>query len=234
LGNLLHALGRRAEATILAWNFFTDFSPGEPVGEPEYFRPGHIDRILEQLRTDYLDCLVMVPLGDPEQNQRQEELIIKWRERGYVRSLGLWISDPAIVERYRSKNPFQFAIRPFNVLTADDAPVLASCRTCGWETLATSPFFRGWQLDKMVAEASTRGYGDAEALRSVVADLMLRFSLFQRDVSRVIVAMRRIEWVARNLESVARGPLNDEERRWLQRLRPVATRRGWWHRLRRN
>src|SRR5207245_5590621 len=30
LGNVLHALGRRGEATILAWNFFTDFSPGDP------------------------------------------------------------------------------------------------------------------------------------------------------------------------------------------------------------
>lgn len=86
----------------------------------------------------------------------------------------------------------------------------------------------------MVAEASARGYGDAETLRPLVADMMLRFSLFQRDVSRVIVAMRKIEWVARNLESVARGPLTDEE----TSLAPVLARargqeEGWWHRLRR-
>jgi len=234
LGNVLHALGRREEATILAWNFFTDFSPGEPVGEPEYFRPSHIDCILEQLRTTYVDCLVLVALDDPEENQRQEELVIEWRRKGYVRSLGLWISDPAIIEHHRSGNPFQFAIRPFNVATDDAAPLFAACRMCGWETLATSPFFRGWELDKIIAEASARGYGDAEILRPLVADLMLRFSLFQRDVSRVIVAMRKIEWVVRNLESVARGPLTAVEHRWLQRLRgPAAKKKAWLQRLHR-
>jgi aryl-alcohol dehydrogenase-like predicted oxidoreductase len=176
LGNVLHALGRREEATILAWNFFTDFSPGEPVGKPEYFRPSHIDCILEQLRTAYVDCLVLVALDDPEENQRQEELVIEWRRKGYVRSLGLWISDPAIIERHRSGNPFQFAIWPFNVATDDAAPLFAACRMCGWETLATSPFFRGWELEKMIAEASARGYGDADTLRPLVADLMLRWT----------------------------------------------------------
>jgi len=82
LGNVLHALGRREEATILAWNFFTDFSPGEPVGEPEYFRPSHIDCILEQLRTTYVDCLVLVALDDPEENQRQGEVGVEGRGKG--------------------------------------------------------------------------------------------------------------------------------------------------------
>jgi hypothetical protein len=63
---------------------------------------------------------------------------------------------------------------------------------------------------------------------------MLRFSLFQRDVSRVIVAMRKIEWVVRNLESVARGPLTAVEHRWLQRLRgPAAKKKAWLQRLHR-
>jgi aryl-alcohol dehydrogenase-like predicted oxidoreductase len=233
LGNVLQALGRRAEATILAWNFFTDFSPGEPVGGPEYFRPGHIDRILEQLRTEYLDCLVMIDLDDPEKNQRQQELVIEWQRRGYVRSLGLWISDPAIVECYPSKNPFQFAFRALNVATDDASSVFASCKTRGWETIATSPFFRGWELDRIIAKASVHGYGDAETLRPLVADMMLRYSLFQRDVSRLIVAMRKIEWVTRNLESVARGPLTDEERLQLQGLREPVAKKNWRCRLRR-
>ena len=82
LGKALNALGRRDEATILAWNFFKSFSPGDSVGEAEYYRPQHIEIILEELRTAYVDCLVMVPLDDPEENQRQEELLIEWqRER---------------------------------------------------------------------------------------------------------------------------------------------------------
>jgi aryl-alcohol dehydrogenase-like predicted oxidoreductase len=232
LGRLLQTLGRRDDAMILAWNFFTDFTPGDPVGGPEPYRPGHIDLILEQLRTTWVDCLVVVPMGDPEEDQRQVELASEWRRKGYARSLGLWAEDAAIVERYPGERPFRFAIRPFNVMTADAAAMFAACKRAGWDTLATSPFHRGWELDRMVATASAHRYGAAEALRPVLADAMLRFSVFQPGVDRVIVAMRRVEWVARNLESVARGPLTARERRWLGRLRRVAAgQRRWWHRL---
>ena len=234
LGNVLEVLGRRAEATILAWNFFTEFAPGDPVGEAECYRPNHIDVILEQLRTNYVDCLVVVPLADAEENRRQEEQVIEWQRKGYVRSLGLWVSDPAMIKRYVNENPFQFAVRPFNITTEEDAPVFASCKMSGWETLATSPFVRGWELDKMIAEASARGYGEAKTLRPVLADLMLRFSLFQSNVDRVIVAMRKVEWVGRNLESVAKGPLTADEHRWLQQVQLLGRKNlGWWQRLRR-
>lgn len=232
LGRVLHDLGRRPEASILAWNFFTDFAPGEAVGGPDYFRPDHIDLMLEQLRTDYLDGLVLVLLDDPEQNRRQQELVIEWMRRGYVRSLGLWISDPAVIERCGLDDCFQFAVRPFNVTTDDAAAIFAQCRARGWETLATSPFFRGWELDRMVAEAVKRHCGEPDALRRRVADLMLRYTLFQPDVGRVVVAMRRPEWVERNLESVARGPLTDEELGWLRTLRAAtAGNARWWRRL---
>jgi aryl-alcohol dehydrogenase-like predicted oxidoreductase len=234
LGNLLEALGRRAEATILAWNFFTEFAPGDPVGEPEYYRPNHLDIILEQLRTDYVDCLVVVPLADDEKNQQQKQQVMEWQRKGYVRSLGLWVSNPAIIKRYGNENPFQFAVRPFNITTATEAPIFASCKLCGWETIATSPFVRGWELERIIAEASARGYGEASTLRSVLADLMLRFSLFQGNVDRVIVGMRKVEWVLRNLESVVKGPLTTEERRWLRQVQlPGRKNHRWWQRLRR-
>ncbi len=232
LGKVLHALGRRDEATILAWNFFTDFGPNDPVGEAGYYSPGHMDIILEQLRTSYVDCLVVVPLDHPEKNQEQEELLLGWQRQGYVRSLGLWVADPAIIEPYRNKNSFRFAIRPFNITTDDAGPVFAACKMSGWQTLATSPFFRGWELDRIVAEASARGYGHVETLRPRLADLMLRFSLFQRGVDRVIVAMRKVDWISRNLESVSRGPLTGAEHLLLQRLRkPAARKDHWWQRL---
>jgi aryl-alcohol dehydrogenase-like predicted oxidoreductase len=234
LGNVLHTLGRRSEATILAWNFFTDFSPDDRPAEPEYYRPDHIDVILEQLRTDYVDCLVVIPLDDPEENQRQEDLLIEWRRKGYVRSLGLWIRDPAIIERFRHGNPFRFAIRPFNITTDEAAPVFAACKRLGLETLATSPFGRGWVLDRMIAAASARGYGDAETLRPIMADLLLRFSLFQPDVDRVIIGMRKVEWIRQNVESVSNGALRLGEQRRLQRLRRLTLRKHrWWQRFRR-
>jgi aryl-alcohol dehydrogenase-like predicted oxidoreductase len=215
LGNALSTLGSRGEVSILAWNFFKKFSPGDAVGEAEYYRPHHIEIILDELRTAYVDCLVMVPLDDLEENQRQEELLLEWQRKGYARSLGLWISNPLLIERYRSRNPFRFAVRPFNVTTNDAPSVFAACKKLGWETLATSPFARGWELDRRIAQASSRGRVDTETLRSRMADLMLRFSLFQRDVDRVIVAMRKVEWISRNLASVSRGPLTARERRRL-------------------
>jgi hypothetical protein len=81
----------------------------------------------------------MLPLEDPEENQRQEELLIEWQRKGYARTLGLWISDPLFIDRYRLRNPFKFAIRPFNVTTSDAASIFAACKRSGWETLATSP-----------------------------------------------------------------------------------------------
>lgn len=233
LGDILHALGRRDEAKILAWNFFRDFSRGDDCGPPEYYRPEHIDLILEQLRTSYVDCLVVVPLDDAEQNRRQMELMVEWRRKGYTRSLGIWVGEQAPIGSQETREAFRFAIRPFNVTTDDAAPAFAAYKAAGWETIATSPFFRGWELDRIVTQASDRGHGDNESLRPVVADLMLRFSLFQRDVDRVIVAMRKAEWVTRNLESVARGPLTVEERRFLERMSGVArTKPRWWQRLR--
>lgn len=234
VGKALHALGRRNEARILAWNFFTDFSPGDPVGEPEYYRPGHIDAILEQLQSVYVDALVVVPLNDLEENHRQQELVTEWQKKGYVRSLGLWISNPAVMKHHAKENPYRFAIRPYNITTQGAASVFTACKARGWETFATSPFFRGWELDRIITEASARGYGDPETLRPVVADLMLRYSLFQLDVDRVVVAMRKVQWITRNLESVARGPLTAEEHRWLQQLRGFGSKkRRWWQRLRR-
>lgn len=230
LGKVLNDLGRRDEATILAWNFFTDFGPGDGVGEPEYYHPGHIDIILEQLRTDYVDCLVVLPLDNSEKNNRQIELVIEWRGKGYVRSLGLWVENPAMIKLSQAANPFRFAIRPFNITAKDAAPVFAAYKTAGWETLATSPFVRGWKLDQIIAEASSRGYGEGNTLRPVLADLMLRFSLFHGNVDRVIVAMRNVEWINRNLESVCRGPLTAPELSWLQSLSADRKRR-WWQRL---
>ena len=233
LGNVFQAIGRRNEATILAWNFFTDFSPDDQPTGPEYYRPHHINIILEQLRTDHVDCLVAIPLNDAEQNQRQEELLIEWQRKGYVCSLGLWIQDPAMIEPFRDDNPFRFAIRPFNITTDEAAPIFAACKMAGWVTLATSPFRRGWELDRTISAASAAGYGEVEVLRPIVADLMLRFVLFQRDIDRVIIGMRKIEWIERNLESVSKGPLTADEHRWLQRLRALTLKKHrWWQRVR--
>ena len=107
-------------------------------------------------------------------------------------------------------------VRPCNVTTPDAAPAFAACKALGWETLACSPFVRGWELDKVAGKAGGMAKED-------VADLMLRYSLFAPSVDRLIVAMRRPEWAARNVASWRRGPLTTAEQERLKALTTKVT-----------
>jgi aryl-alcohol dehydrogenase-like predicted oxidoreductase len=220
LGRALEALGRRDEATIIAWNFMKDLEPGDDLDRPVEFQPHHLDRILEQLRSDRVEYLVLHELdgGTPDEHNRQEELAVTWRKKGYVDHLGVWDPKEDAPEKYGADNPYSFMVRPFNVKTKEAAPAFAACKGLGWQTFACSPFIRGWELDRLVENAlKSEDEGESE-IRAQLADLLLRFSLFQPNVDRLITAMRRVEWVERNAASAAKGPLSDDEREYLERL----------------
>ena len=102
-------------------------------------------------------------------------------------------------------------VRPYNVTTPDAGPAFAACQALGWQTLACSPFVRGWQLERLIQRAGQEN-------RACLADHMLRYALFASHVDRLIVSMRQIGWVRANVESVRRGPLNEEERMWLEQI----------------
>jgi aryl-alcohol dehydrogenase-like predicted oxidoreductase len=106
LGNALRALGRRDEATILAWNFFTDFSPDGHVGGPEYYRPGTSTSSWSSSRPRTWTALIVVPVDDPEENQRQQELLVEWQRKGYVRFPRALGRDRPLVANEREDNPF--------------------------------------------------------------------------------------------------------------------------------
>jgi aryl-alcohol dehydrogenase-like predicted oxidoreductase len=217
LGRALKALGRRDEAVIIAWNFFTDFGPGQPVGGPEPYRPHHLAVLLEQLQTDRIDGLVVHPVEDPRQNRAQLELARAWQAAGRVRWLGTWHPGADAESAFGADNACQFMVRPLNLSTRDAGPAFAAAKRLGWQTLACSPFVRGWELDRLAANAARAGAATAEQARARLADHLLRYSLHHPDVDRLIVAMRRAEWVARNAASARAGPLSEEERAWLLR-----------------
>jgi hypothetical protein len=101
----------------------------------------------------------------------------------------------------------------------DATEVFRAGRRLGWLNFACTPFGRGWTLDRLVEQEGRTG--DA-GFRASLADLMLRYSLFSPEVDRLIVAMRKPEWVAPNAASVRRGPLREEERVWLlERVAPA-------------
>ena len=218
LGRALEGLGRGDEATIIAWNFFVDFGADEEVGGPAAYQPHHIEQMLEQLRTDRIECLVVHEAGDEAENRRQEELAVSWKERGLVGRLGVWCPGSDAAEKFGTDNPYSFMVRPYNVTTGEGGPAFAACKELGWETLACSPFVRGWWLDKLVERARQVHSGEVEDPRGKLADLMLRRSLFAPNVDRLIVAIRRTEWVAANLASASRGAPTAQEDEWLDAL----------------
>jgi aryl-alcohol dehydrogenase-like predicted oxidoreductase len=218
LGNALASLGRREAAIVIAWNFFTDFGPEGEVGGAAYCRPHHLSLMLEQLQTERLDALVVHPLGQEREDRRQEELAQRWQAEGRVRWLGLWAPELPTLERYRDDNPYRFMVRPFNVADRASAEVFAAGKEFGWEIVACSPFVRGWELERRLTKAAEAEATPPDALRARLADAMLRYALFESGADFLIVAMRRAEWVARNVASCRAGPLSEGERAWLEGL----------------
>jgi aryl-alcohol dehydrogenase-like predicted oxidoreductase len=223
LGTALKRLGRRSEATIIAWNFFKTFGAGEDVGGPEAFQPAHIDQMLDELQSDHIDVLIVHPVKDAAENARQLKLACDWREQRRVKSLGVWAPEKDCGRQYALHNPYTLMVRPLNVLTPGLEPgvIFSAAKQLGWTTLACSPFVRGWHLDKMIQAAVSLGMSPSEA-RDNIADVMLRFSLFYPCVDRLIVSIRKKEWIARNLASFARGELEEHEQEWIWKVAALA------------
>ena len=214
LGKALTHLGRRDEATIACWSHFGLFGPEDERDSPVLLEPHHLDVMLEDLQTDRIDAVVVSPVATrdcPERQQEQEDVAAGWKAEGRVRFLGTYRPGSDADRRFGSGNPYDYQVQPHHV-EEDATEVFRACRRLGWTNFACTPFGRGWVLDRIVEQE--RRSGDA-GFRTHVADLMLRYSLFSPEVDRLIVAMRKPEWVRPNIESVRRGPLSDEERGWL-------------------
>lgn len=221
LGHALKVLRGRGKATIIAWNFFTEFDTDQGVGGAAYYQAHHIQQMLRELQTDVIDCLVVHPLDDAQRNVEQEALAQDWQAKGYVRQLGIWhpnAEEMANSAHARALSCYSFMVHPLNITTADAASAFAAARELGWQTLACSPYVRGWELERLVQRASKSEGVTIDVIRARLADAMLRFSLYQPAVDRLIVSMRKPEWVQRNAHSAQRGALSEAELLWLRQL----------------
>jgi aryl-alcohol dehydrogenase-like predicted oxidoreductase len=201
LGRTLHELGRRQEANIIAWNFFEHFGPEDCVSGHAPYNADHIRQMLDELRTDTIDLLIVHPVEDQDSQRRQESIASEWREKGYVKALGTWMPNLSDVS-----DIYEVAVSPYNV-TTHHQNLFAQYKAKGWQTFATSPFVRGWELDNRVRQS--------QLTKDNLADLMLRYSAFADNVDHLIVSMRRNAYVHINSLSIAKGPLNSDERRLL-------------------
>jgi aryl-alcohol dehydrogenase-like predicted oxidoreductase len=216
LGRILKALNRRDEAWITAWNFFN-------VGEqhlmpPRGFVPGDIGALLDDLQTNRIDLVVVHPVKDDAENARSFDAARGWLAAGHVKALGVWEPGVAMERLADDASAFSFMFAPRNIANPNDA-LLSAGKRAGFRNCATSPFVRGWLLDKLIdVAAQDEPSQDRNALRAKLADAMLRFSFSSADVDHVVIGLRKRKWIAPNLASVARGPLIDGESQWLRDL----------------
>jgi aryl-alcohol dehydrogenase-like predicted oxidoreductase len=210
LGRILQHLGRRDETRIMAWNFFRQPGKEEELSGFTPYEPHHLEIMLEELQTDWIDLLVIHVHGDPERRLAELELARQWVSRGRVRQVALGMAQRKHLDQLQPGHPVTHVLSPYNAFHRESAETFARARELGLATVALSPFVRGWKLDEIGED------------KEKAAGLLLRWTTAQDCVDHVIVSMRRREWVAQNLEAERNGPLTDAEQArlsaWLARV----------------
>ncbi|MBC8101915.1 MAG: aldo/keto reductase [Cytophagales bacterium] len=211
LGRVLGQLSRaRGEARLTAWNFFRE--PGRENSLPGFtaYDQDSLPKQLAELRTDFLDLLVIHTRDDSAALHREIELASAWQAAGLVREVGLGMARLEDLDCLPTGHPITQVLAPYNAFHPHAAALFREAKARGMATVAMSPFVRGWNLDKIGGD------------RRVSAAILLRWVTSQEIVDTVFVSMRRAEWVLANRESEKRGPLSNEEtalvREWTARL----------------
>lgn len=208
LGNVMQRLGRREEICLTAWPFFkqagqeNDLVPNQPL------KSRHLAIMLEELQTDSIDLLVIHCHDDGERLQRELALVQQWVSEGQVKNAALGMVELRHLWQLPPSHPVTHVLAPYNAFHRGAADALAVAKEMGMETIAMSPFVRGWKLHEIQT--------DKAANAEVVADILLRWVAFQPLVDHVVVSMRREEWVQKNIKAVERGPLTESEQALLK------------------
>jgi aryl-alcohol dehydrogenase-like predicted oxidoreductase len=202
LGDIMKQIGRREEARIMAWNFFRQPGREDDLVPHTPYEPHHLDIMLEELQTGFIDILVVHADDDADEQRRELELARDWMESGRVGSIALGMAKARHLDALPKGHPVGGVLTPYNAFAREAADAFAKAK--GMEMIALSPFVRGWKLDEI-------GEDPAE-----VSGILLRWVASQHLVDHVIVSMRKSEWVRANLDAVARGPLTEVEQARLQ------------------
>ncbi|MCZ8516062.1 aldo/keto reductase [Paenibacillus filicis] len=210
LGKVLTELQRREEVQIMAWNFFKQPGKENDLVKPTPYEPHHIDIMLEELRTDYIDILVIHAQDDTEKQRRELELAKQWIAEGKVNKAAIGMLKLEHLQQLPDNHPVSYVLAPYNAFNQGALETFRKAKEMGLEVVALSPFIRGWKLDEI-------GEDKAKA-----AEILLRWVTGHELVDFVIVSMRKSDWVKANVEAVQSGPLDQEEEQklnsWIERL----------------
>jgi len=176
-----------------------------------YF-PGQLGKYVEKARlildTDYLDVLQLYWLGKMSRySARMEEELVRLREAGLVRALGVSIHDRPRAGRLAEDSPLDLLMIRYNAAhpgAEQDVfprlerrkPAVVAYTATSWRKLLVAP--KGWTGATMTA-------GDC-----------YRFCLSSPHVDVVLTGPRSAAEWRENLKALERGPLSEEEARWMR------------------
>lgn len=203
LGKVLAEIGRREEAEILAWNFFSQAGKENELVDFTPYEPEHIDVMLRELQTSYIDVLVIHVHGDRVKFGNELELAESWIMEGKVKKAALGMAQLRHLNWLPDTHPISYVLAPYNAFQQDAAELFEAAKSRGMTTVALSPFIRGWKLDEIAAD------------KNVTADILLRWVAHQPNVDHVIASMRKKEWVVANLHALERGPIHKQDQKLL-------------------
>jgi aryl-alcohol dehydrogenase-like predicted oxidoreductase len=204
LGHILHNLGRRQEAIILAWNFFKQPGKENNLVSPSHYESHHIDIMLTELQTNYIDILVIHVDDDAAKMKQMLELAKQWIADGKVKKAALGMVKLEHLQQLPENHPISYALAPYNAFNQEALDMFKHAKKMGIGAIALSPYVRGWKLDEINED------------KALVSDILLRWAAGNELVDSIIISMRKSEWVKANLETVRRGKLTHSEEEMLQ------------------
>lgn len=183
---------------------------GPTLGFTQGALAGIVDKTRKLLDTDYVDVLHLFWLGRTSAwRPSVVEEMVRLRERGVVRKLGISIHDRERAGQLAIDSPLDLLMIRYNAAHPGAErdifphlhhrqPAIVSYTATAWGKLLTAP--GGW--NEPVATA-----GDC-----------YRFALSNPHVDVVLTGPASFEQFQQNLEALDKGPLSAEEMDWMRRL----------------
>jgi aryl-alcohol dehydrogenase-like predicted oxidoreductase len=180
------------------------------LGHPNLRRT--LEKRLRQLRTDCLDVFLFLGVMKPKQfPDRVREELLRFREEGKVRAVGLSTHDRKLAGRLAAEGAVDVLMVRYNAAHRDAEeeifphlgahdPGLVSYTATRWRYLLRRP--SGWPKDGRIPTAG----------------MTYRFVLSNPHVDVCLTAPSNLRQLEENLASFRQGPLDEDDLRFMQRF----------------
>jgi aryl-alcohol dehydrogenase-like predicted oxidoreductase len=190
------------------------------IGYPNLRRT--LEKRLRQFRTDYIDVFLFLGVTDPKQfPQKVIDEMARFREEGKVRAIGLSCHDRKFVGKLASEGSLNVMMMRYNAAhrgaekdifpyLAVHRPGVVSYTATRWTALIRKT--KGWPKNARIPDAG----------------LCYRFVLSNPNVHVCLTAPLNEAQLAKNLEVLRQGPLNEEEMQFMKQYGDAVYNRHQW------